>query len=94
MIPKQEACMTPKEKAQEIFNLMQEVYNMEQYPDFTIEFDDNKKNDELWETNRDLFNNIYNEFAKRCSLIAVNEVIEQRPHVIYWYKVKEEIQKL
>ena len=71
--------MKPKEKAIEIFNSMYEVYNMEQYPDFTIEYDDNKKNDELWETNRDLFNNIYNEFAKRCALIAVDEILKSEP---------------
>lgn len=96
--------MTPKEKATEIFNSMYEVYNMEQYPDFTIEFDDNKKNDELWETNRDLFNNIYNEFAKRCALIAVDEILgdiedsilhpQNKEAIEYWQEVKQEIQAL
>lgn len=61
MIPKQEACMTPKEKAIEL------VQKFEPY--------------------------CYHQRTE-CALIAVNEVIEQRPHVMYWYKVKEEIQKL
>ena len=93
--------MTPKEKATEICNSMYDVYNMEQYPDFTIEFDDNKKNDELWETNRDLFNNIYNEFAKRCALIAVDEILNFIQDLEckdvkwdYWQEVKQEIEKL
>lgn len=93
--------MTPKEKSEQIFNSMHAVYNMEQYPDFTIEFDDNKKNDELWERNRDLFGNIYKEFAKECALIAVDEILsfieddrEDFSWKTYYEEVKQEIEAL
>lgn len=94
--------MTPNQKAEQIYKSMCNVYNMEQYPDFTIEFEDNKKNDELWDRNRDLFNNIYNHFAKQCALMVVDEILyaltfiqEEIDSLEDFYKeVKQEIEKL
>ena len=90
--------MIPKEKAQEIFNAMHKIYDMSNYPDFTIDENDNQKNDELWKNNNELYTKIYKQFAKESSLIAVNELIADEHLEVgdnpYWINVKQEIEKL
>jgi hypothetical protein len=90
--------MTPKEKAKELFDAMHKVYDMHQYPYFTIDENDNQKNDELWQNNSELFGKVYMEFSKKCALIAVNEILkahlfnEEENH--YYFEVKQEIEAL
>lgn len=88
--------MTPKEKALELFDAMHKVYDMHQYPDFTIDENDNQKNDELWQNNSELFGKVYKEFSKKCALIAVEEIIEHCNYANkwYWQDVKQEIEAL
>lgn len=80
--------MTPKEKALELFDAMHKVYDMHQYPDFTIDENDNQKNDELWQNNMELFSTIYKEFAKQCALIAADEILHLTSIRESWFNVK------
>ena len=44
-----------------------------------------------------IFNHIGNSHAKKCALIAVDEILERDIHSfdkIYWREVKQEIEKL
>jgi len=74
--------MTPKEKAEELIN------NFRDFADGTCP-----------ETDR-YSPNIEKQKAKQCAIIAVNEIIKFgnqmgiREPMMYWNKVKEEIEKL
>jgi hypothetical protein len=74
--------MSPKEKAQQLFDLMFEEID-----------------------NRGMYDDLYR--AKQCALIAVDEIIpivnsyenalsasQQSDYLVYWYEVKQEIEKL
>ena len=72
--------MTPKEKAKDIFD--------------KFSFEKTPEGYKMFQTSNE---------SKRCSLIAVNEIIDtieyssqadETSKIIYWDKVKEEIEKL
>jgi hypothetical protein len=79
--------MTPKEKAEE---LVDKYYNILPFDKYVI----TKDEDLSWE---------YNDWeeAKKCALIAVDEIIfvvskynDTQAEVSYWQQVKQEIEKL
>ena len=95
--------MTPKEKAEELFDNMYQVYDMSNYNNFEIDESDNDINSQLWEKNNELYKNIYKQFAKECTLIAVQEIMDSEPQYKwtksyepndYWAEVKQEIENL
>ena len=77
--------MSMKIEAKKLIDEMQEIYNMSNYPNFTIDEDDNKKNDELWGKNRELFSAIYREFAKQAALITVDKIINEVYNISHQY---------
>jgi hypothetical protein len=78
--------MTPKEKAKELYDKYWEVDGSGYYRD--------EDGFIVWSTS------VIGKQAKQCALIAVDEIIkfgnEQgiREPMMYWHKVKEELEKL
>lgn len=78
--------MSAKLEAKKLIDEMQEIYDMSNYQDFTIDENDNQKNDELWEKNRELFSAIYREFAKQAALITVDKIINEVYNIDHQHK--------
>ena len=77
--------MTPKEKAKELYNKYWDIDGLGYYRD--------EDGFIVWSTS------IIGKQAKQCALIAVDEIIKSGKDVdefaeSYWYKVKQEIEKL
>jgi hypothetical protein len=77
--------MTPKEKAEELFDKYYRLFN--NFPNYQYVIENlNTIQDEKLYT------------AKQCALIAVNEILQQilwdKGAVKYWNEVKQEIEKL
>lgn len=80
--------MTPKEKAEELFNKM-----YEKIEDTTAG---------MFEEDIAYIDIRYNRTAKQCAIIAVDEILKSRPFITdsqieyneYWQEIKQEIKKL
>ena len=86
--------MTPKEKAIE---LVDKYYQLAEDLEWTTDSETKEKaekfNDEL---GADVLT-YWNELAKQCALIAVDEILNvlfQHHKIDYWKEVKQEIEKL
>lgn len=96
--------MTPKEKAEELVNKMYQSFEPFEADDsLLIDEPDRSAADELWERNKAIYNRIYKVYAKKCAIIAVDEILKMGwnlPHYdskegeSYWQEVKKEIEKL
>lgn len=87
--------MTPKEKAQELFDKMCQTISGDcEHESYCIESDCHWKGTVMCK--------ITQNKAKQCALIAVNEILEDRVEIdgmrvindLYWLEVKKEIELL